>query len=274
MREVVAELKRVRDRMREPVRRFPRLVQLTFARSIEQFPALSPDRRQLVFTREIGRVRKLILAEPAESSERQLTRGDFDDIQPAWSPDARSLLFVRAVDGGTHFDTADVFGRYVGGNIWHVDVESGRESRLIDEAFNPAWSPDGTRIAFDASWSGPRRIWIADARGRNAQQVTTDDSEATSHVRPRWSPDQTKIVFQSIEGTKSDVRIVGLGARTASSLRSSSRTPSCGACLSIRTPARPPDDRNRSWPARARARAARGHPTASASHSARIAAAR
>ncbi|HYI11764.1 MAG TPA: protein kinase [Thermoanaerobaculia bacterium] len=213
MRDVVAELKRVRERMRETTRRFPRLVQLTFARAIEQFPALAPDGRQLVFAREIGRVRKLILAEPAESSERQLTRGDFDDIQPAWSPDGRTLLFVRAFDAGTRFDTADVFGRYVGGNIWLIDPDTGRESRLIDDAFNPAWSPDGTRIAFDASWSGPRRIWISDARGRNAQQVTTDDSEATSHVRPRWSPDGTKIVFQNIEGTKSDVRIVDLRTR-------------------------------------------------------------
>jgi eukaryotic-like serine/threonine-protein kinase len=213
MREVVAELKRVRERMRDTTRRFPRLVQLTFARAIEQFPALSPDGRQLVFAREIGRVRKLILAEPAELSERQLTRGDFDDIQPAWSPDGRALLFVRAFDSGTRFDTADVFGRYVGGNIWLLDTESGRESRLIDDAFNPAWSPDGTRIAFDASWSGPRRIWISDARGRNAVQVTTDDSEATAHVRPRWSPDGTKIVFQNIEGTKSDVRIVDVETR-------------------------------------------------------------
>jgi Tol biopolymer transport system component len=213
MRDVVAELKQVRERMRETRRRFPRLVQLTFARAIEQFPALSPDGRQLVFSREFGRVRKLILAEPSESSERQLTRGDFDDIHPAWSPDGRSLLFVRAFDAGTRFDTADVFGRYFGGNIWLLDPDSGRESRLIDDAFNPAWSPDGNRIAFDASWSGPRRIWIADARGRNAQQVTTDDSEATAHVRPRWSPDGTKIVFQNIEGTKSDVRIVDLQTR-------------------------------------------------------------
>jgi len=215
MREVVAELKRVRERMRETTRRLPRLTQLTFARAIEHFPALSPDGRQLVFAREIGRVRKLVLSEPAESSERQLTRGELDDIQPAWAPDGRSLLFVRATVAGVRFEPADIFGRYVdmAADILSLDIESGAETRMIQNAFNPAWSPDGSRIAFDASWSGPRRIWIADARGRNSQQLTTDDSEAIAHVRPRWSPDGTTIVFQNIEGTKSDVRLADVRTR-------------------------------------------------------------
>jgi Tol biopolymer transport system component len=215
MRDVVADLKRVRERMRETTRRLPRLTQLTSARAIEQFPALSPDQRQLVFAREIGRVRKLILSEPEESSERQLTRGDFDDIHPAWSPDGTSILFVRAFEPGARFEPADVFGRYVDmrGDIWSLDVDSGKETRVIENAFNPSWSPDGTQIAFDASWSGPRRIWICDARGRNAMQLTNDESEATAHVRPRWSPDGMKIVFQNIEVTKSDVRIVDVRTR-------------------------------------------------------------
>jgi eukaryotic-like serine/threonine-protein kinase len=215
MRDVVADLKRVRERMRETTRRLPRLTQLTSARAIEQFPALSPDQRQLVFAREIGRVRKLILSEPEESSERQLTRGDFDDIHPAWSPDGTSILFVRAFEPGARFEPADVFGRYVDmrGDVWSLDVDSGKETRVIENAFNPSWSPDGMQIAFDASWSGPRRIWICDARGRNAMQLTNDESEATAHVRPRWSPDGMKIVFQNIEVTKSDVRIVDVRTR-------------------------------------------------------------
>jgi Tol biopolymer transport system component len=215
MREVAADLKRVRERMRETTRRLPRLVQLTFARAVEQFPALSPDGRQLAFAREIGRVRKLILSEPAESSERQLTRGELDEIHPAWAPDGRSLLFVRGLEAGARFEPADIFGRYTDlrGDVWMLEIESGKETRVIENAFNPAWSPDASRIAFDASWGGPRRIWISDARGRNAQQITTDESEATAHVRPRWSPDGTKIVFQSIEGTKSDVRLVDVETR-------------------------------------------------------------
>ena len=213
MREVATELKQFRDSMRDAGRRFKKLVQLTFARAIEQFPALSPDGKQLVFSREVGRVRKLILADPAEGSERMLTRGEFDDIQPAWSPDGRSILFVRSTERNARIEPADVFGRCYDGNIWTIEIEGGKESRLIENAFNPAWAPDGAHVAFDASWSGPRRIWIAGARGRNAQQLTSDDSEAIAHVRPRWSPDGRHVVFQNIEGTKSDVRVIDLASR-------------------------------------------------------------
>src|SRR5258706_13189918 len=60
----------------------------------------------------------------------------------------------------------------------------------------------------DASWAGPRRIWAVDGHGHNPLQLTSDTSEAVSHVRPRWSPDGGRIVFQSIERTKFDIRVL------------------------------------------------------------------
>ena len=96
--------------------------------------------------------------------------------------------------------------------MWGVDVATGREVRLVENAANPCHSPDGARIAFDASWAGPRRIWVADARGRNPRQATSDASEAVLQTRPRWSPDGRHIVFQNIERTKFDLRVVDLSS--------------------------------------------------------------
>ncbi len=189
-----------------------RLLQLTFGEGIAEFPAFSPTGDRIAFSREDGRVRKILSKDLGTSEETPLTRGPFDDIQPSFSPDGARLLFVRAKEEGRRLEPADVFGQYGGTDIWEVDLKTGREALLLRDAANPAWARD-SRIAFDASWAGPRRLWVTDGRGRNPQQVTSDSSEAVVHVRPRFSPDGRHLVFQNIERTKFDVRVADLESR-------------------------------------------------------------
>ncbi|MGE0301047.1 MAG: IPT/TIG domain-containing protein, partial [Pseudonocardia sp.] len=59
---------------------------------------------------------------------------------------------------------------------------------------DPAWSPDGTRIAYASTRSGNWDIWVADANGQNAVQFTTDMS---TDREPAWSPDGTRIAWTS-----------------------------------------------------------------------------
>jgi Tol biopolymer transport system component len=194
----------------------PRLSQLTFAKEIEAFPAFSPDGLEIVFAREMGLVRKLFAKHLASGEERSLTAGPSDDIQPAWSPDGRTILFVRAREAGRRLEPRDVYGQYDGGDLWAIDVATRRETLLLENAFHPSFSPDGARIAVDASWAGPRRLWTVDARGRNPEQASTDVSEAVAHLRPRWSPDSSRIVFQNVERTRFGIRILQLDSKKTS----------------------------------------------------------
>ena len=189
------------------------LRQVTFSQAVEEYPALSPDGKSLVFSRDVTGHRQLFLRELPDGPERQLTQGDYDNIQAIWTPDRRAVLFVRSTDPNTRLQPGDVFGQFDGGDIWRREIEGGTEERLVEDAYNPAVSPDGRRIAFDATRSGTRRIWITDERGRNAQQVSVDSSEAVSHVLPRWSPDGKRIVYQEIEHTRFDIRVVDAGTR-------------------------------------------------------------
>jgi TolB protein len=50
---------------------------------------------------------------------------------------------------------------------------------------SPAWSGDGTRLAFSSSRSGNPEIWIADASGANLRKLT---SFAGPNVAPAWNP--------------------------------------------------------------------------------------
>ena len=126
------------------------------------------------------------------------------------------MAFLRAHQSGVKLQPGDVFGQFQDADIWALDIGSGKDVKLIDNAFNPAYSPDGSRLAVDASWAGPRRIWVLDKEGHNPQQVTTDTSEEVAHIAPAWSPDGKMIVFQNLARTKFNIRVVNLESKKMS----------------------------------------------------------
>jgi Tol biopolymer transport system component len=194
----------------------PKLVQATFEGGIEEYPAWSPDGKNLLYVAQSGLSRKIFRKNLRTGQVAQLTHGDADELQPAWSPDGSKILFVRAHDVSLKLQPGDMFGMFLNGDLWQFDLRSEKETPVLSDAYNPAWAPDGTQIAVDASWAGPRRIWVLDGEGHNPQQVTTDSSEEVAHVAPRFSPDGRKVVFQNIERTKFDIRVVNLDSKQLS----------------------------------------------------------
>jgi Tol biopolymer transport system component/predicted Ser/Thr protein kinase len=189
------------------------LSQVTFAGGIDEYPAWSSDGKALLYTGEVGKVRKIFRQDLASNQVSQLTHGDFDELQPTWSPDGREIAFVRSRQPGAKLQPGDVFGQFQEGDVWVMDLPTGKESKIVENAFDPAYSPDGKRVAVDASWAGPRRIWVTDREGHNPQQITTDTSEELSHIAPAWSPDGKKIAFQNLERTKFNIRVVNLDSK-------------------------------------------------------------
>jgi serine/threonine-protein kinase len=205
-----------RDQSARPIARIPS--QFTIASGVEDFPTWSPDGESVAFSADAGPVRKIFIKSVGSTSERQLTRGSFDDVGASWAPDGSSIVFQRGLIAGVPQQPGDVFDRYESGEIWRIDVATGAEKKILHNAFGASFSPDGKRLAFDASYAGPRRIWISDANGLNPQQLTTDSTEAATHIRPRWSPDGRRIVFQRIERTKFDVSVVNVESRRTTSI--------------------------------------------------------
>src|SRR2546421_829631 len=194
-----------------------RLVQLTTTEGLHEFPAWAPDEGRLAYSREVNGFKKLFV-KALQGEPQQLTAGAGDDIHPKWTPDGQSMLFVRSNQPRGKLEPGDVFGLYEGGDIWRRDLASGKEEKFLDKAFNPSFSPDGKLLAVDASWAGPRRIWIVDAQGHNPQQITSDSSEAVDHLEPNWSPDGKNIVFQNVERTKFSIKVVNVATRAVTVL--------------------------------------------------------
>jgi Tol biopolymer transport system component len=85
---------------------------------------------------------------------------------------------------------------------------------------DPAWSPDGTQIAF-TRWGpvGSPEIWVMDADGSNPHRITTEG------VVPAWSPDGTEIAFARLINNYWDIFTVGVdGAGVTNLTKTTSAT--------------------------------------------------
>src|SRR5437016_7216359 len=106
------------------------------------------DERGLVPPRETRRASHLYLVPSAGGEPKQLTSGDLSQRAPDWSPDGRAIVFVQ-----DSTDTSEVRNQ-VRPQLYVLSVADGAVRRLATpyvENVAPAWSPDGTSIAFICS---------------------------------------------------------------------------------------------------------------------------
>lgn len=75
------------------------------------------------------------------------------------------------------------------GNEAPVQLTTSKEG-----ASQPAWSPDGSKIAFVRTADGKPQIFVLSLKGGEPQQITKYKYGASN---PKWSPDGKKILFSS-----------------------------------------------------------------------------
>ena len=68
-----------------------------------------------------------------------------------------------------------------------------RLTRDADEDLSPAWSPDGSRIAFQSNRTGNNEIYVMHADGSGVTNIT--NTPDAGEFDPEWSPDGSKIAF-------------------------------------------------------------------------------
>jgi TolB protein len=108
----------------------------------------------------------------------------------AWSPDSQRLAFAS-----NRFGNDDLF--VLASQTNSVIVESSASlTRVTSSSANenqPAWSPDGRRLAYVSDVTGNRQIWMTAADGSgSAVQLS---SSAADDTHPSWSADGSEIYF-------------------------------------------------------------------------------
>jgi serine/threonine protein kinase/Tol biopolymer transport system component len=150
---------------------------------------------QVVFASTRSGIPQLYLVNADGTDLKQLTIMERGACQPSWSPDGLQLVFISPCLG-----RADFFETiYNESSLYTINADGSGLKQLTaapGSDFEPAWSPDGTRIAFTSVRGGFRQIYSLDVETLEVTLLTNTTS-AIESSQPAWSPDGTKIAYMA-----------------------------------------------------------------------------
>jgi TolB protein len=76
----------------------------------------------------------------------------------------------------------------------------------VGENWLPAWSPDGSKLAFSSTRDGNPEIYIVNRDGSGLRRLTNNPS---IDITPTWSPSGTQIAFTSDRSGTPQIYVVG-----------------------------------------------------------------
>jgi Tol biopolymer transport system component len=144
-----------------------------------------------------------------------------EDIPGSYSPDGRHIIFVRNVpDGQGNLEATGLF-------VINTDGSGLRQISPTGMIVNPEhggkFSPDGTRILFDARPDQNSRftLWVMRSNGTHAERLPLplgcggqlDDPSAFGCFAPSWSPDGSRIVFATVDPSTGDRNLYTVNAK-------------------------------------------------------------
>jgi dipeptidyl aminopeptidase/acylaminoacyl peptidase len=187
-------------------------------------PRWSPDGTQLAFLSERdGYTKAQLYVMPAAGGEpTRLTNLSNGVMNHVWSPDGTRFALVSRVDGWQESDTEEdgrkskptrvittlkykangegfIYDRRP--HIFVVSADGGEPQQLTDGDFadtDPAWSPDGTLLAFvsarheDRDYDNASDVWLISAHGGEPRRLTDTAGPVLS---PAFAPDGRTIAY-------------------------------------------------------------------------------
>lgn len=167
--------------------------------TINVAPELSPDGEYVAFISEKSLFSLDLFLADAETGEiiRTLASSDIDphlsalrfiESSGSWSPNSEQFAVVVFAKGDNQ--------------IALIDVEDGEldetlSFKQVDAITNPAWSPDGNKIAFSGSDGAYTDLYLYNFETDSLQNLTRD---RYSDLQPSWSPDGSKLAFVTDRG--------------------------------------------------------------------------
>ncbi len=126
---------------------------------------------------------------------------------PTFSPDGNHIAFASDKGGTARVYIMPIPAEGAG----MKDLAPREISKRARNGTAPAWSPDGSKIAFCAQTQGVRQIWIYDLLKDTDWQLTSGPSHKEN---PSWAPDNFHLAYNTADTNKGELMIIDINNRT------------------------------------------------------------
>jgi serine/threonine protein kinase/Tol biopolymer transport system component len=156
--------------------------------TITAVPTVLGGSTEFVYTSDRSGSMQIWIMDILSRRERQLTELDGGACQPAWSPDGKSLAFISPCKGKS--DT------FPAARIWLMNADGTNANLLPITAnpagdYDPAWSPDGRRIAFTSLRGQIAHIYVFDFDTNDLVEIS---SSRFAERAPAWATNGSDLI--------------------------------------------------------------------------------